>query len=41
MKNYLVSENKDLVPAGGGFFEEITCTVGKQVVDFLKKSHVL
>ena len=28
MKNYLVSENKDLVPAGGGFFEEITCTVG-------------
>lgn len=28
MKSYLVSENKDLVPAGGGFFEEVTCTVG-------------
>ena len=28
MNYYLLTENKDLVQAGGGFFEEITCTVG-------------
>ena len=26
--NYLLNNKKDLVQAGGGFFEEITCTVG-------------
>lgn len=26
--NYLLTDKKELVQAGGGFFEEITCTVG-------------